>query len=321
MTKLIKKAFTIMLIFMLFTLSGCSKPPVIEIDDLNDVALAKWTNVVFNEEDTDDEIKDINVNVNDVETSIEYNVFDENSIEFKPTGVFQPETKYLLTVDFESGKKYLMNFKTISQLNQDRLNLAENFFLMPVEGEYDKAEADSMKERILKVSPDILLTLYQAGVKMKFTNRPITEEPELQYLAGSIPRGWEGSGMTWDDVPGAGGYDLPIARIGYSEPSYENNHDTINLELHELGHTVDSYITGDYIEEYLSSSAEFLNIWDSEVFDILPDDYFTYYYEEYFAETFAMYYLDENSKEELRVYAPQTFEFISNLDYYTNINE
>ena len=124
--------------------------------------------------------------------------------------------------------------------------------------------------------------------------------------------------MTWDDVPGAGGYDLPIARIGYSDPKPENNHDTINLELHELAHTVDNYISGS-VDDPISFSDEFVEIWREEVYDILPYDYFINYVEEYFAEVFAMYYLNEESKSELKENAIKTYNFIDDLDRFTNL--
>lgn len=304
----------------MLSMAGCKMAPIIEFDDKNDVFLEDWITFSFYEEDASyDLIDNVRVSFNDEDVLISHNIVDNNIVKIKPHERFQEKSKYLLTVDFESGKQYLKNFNTVSELVQDRVDLREEFFILPVMGTYDKEEADKMKKRILKVSDNILVTLYRAGVRMKLTNKPITNEPELQYLSGLVPRGWEYSGLTWDDVPGAGGYEYPIARIGYSEPGYQHHHDSVNLELHELAHTVDSYIAGKYIPEYISSSDEFIEIWQTEVFDFLPDEYFINYYEEYFAESFAMYYLNKDSRSLLETYAPKTFEFIANLDQLTNI--
>src|SRR5699024_7062456 len=80
-----------------------------------------------------------------------------------------------------------------------------------------------------------------AGVSIILMDMPLTELPEFDYLSGKVPRGWEKTNSTWDEVPGAGGHTT-AARIGYSDPG--NGHSTINLELHEYGHAVDSYAAG-----------------------------------------------------------------------------
>ena len=179
---------------------------------------------------------------------------------------------------------------------------------------YDKIEANEMMDRVLKISPNILNSVYNAGVRMKLCDGPITNEPEFVRLRGITPRGWEGTGKTWDDIPGAGGHITPIARIGHSHPGTKSGHGTINLELHELAHSIDNYITGVYSSYSISSSSNFTDIWMNEVRGILPTEYFMLYREEYFAETFAMYYLSNSTKNELMKNAPRTYNFIMNLE-------
>ena len=187
------------------------------------------------------------------------------------------------------------------------------FFLLP-KGEYDRLEASIMIDRIMNINPKTMSNIYSSGVRMKLCDGPITNEPEYASLKGEVPRGWEDLGKTWDDVPGAGGTETPIARIGYSEPGDENGHNSINLELHELAHSVDNFISGFYVGEPISDSKKFINIWNEEVLSVLPDLYYINYKEEYFAEVFAMYYLNTTTNSELEKNAPKTHAFIKNLD-------
>ena len=301
-------------------LSACAAPTVSILDDRHDVGLNEIVRVGFKNNNNKDVIDEIVLTLNGEELLVTYDTIGNNIVELKGSEYFKPKEIYHLEIILQSGKKYNLDFHTISQYAQDENDLRDNLFIMPVVEDYDVEEANIMKERILSVSPLILVSLYRSGVRMKFTNGPITDEPELEYLKGVTPRGWEYTGLTWDDVPGAGGYDTPIARIGYSEPLFENNHGSINLELHEFAHSVDNYITGEWNDNSLSSSDEFLDIWESEVEGILSDSYFINYNEEYFAEVFAMYYLDETSRLELVTYAPRTFDYIDNLDRFVEIN-
>lgn len=188
------------------------------------------------------------------------------------------------------------------------------FFLLPETGKYDKLEAEMMMDRVLNINPKTISNIHSSGVRMKLCDGPITDEPEYADLKGQIPRGWEGLGKTWDDVPGAGGTETPIARIGYSNPGDDTGHSSINLELHELAHTVDNYISGIYVGDQISSSKQFNKIWKEEVRGVLPEIYYIDYVEEYFAEVFAMYYLNTTTNTKLLKKAPKTYAFIKNLD-------
>ncbi len=308
-----------LIIILSFFLTACSKPELIVLESQKDVELASLIKLDIDFEDGIDNIESFILTLNGEEVKTDYKVIN-NEIQFKAQNDFMADSDYLLTINYKQNKTYLFNFSTMSKLQQTMLKLEENFFIMPVYDDYDHDEAQKMKARILFISPKILMSLYSANVKMKLTNGPITDEPELMYLKGTVPRGWEDTGLTWDDVPGAGGYDMPIARIGYSDPSSLNNHDTINLELHEIAHTVDNYITGE-VKEPISFSKEFIEIWESEVEQVLSYSYFMTYPEEYFAEAFAMYYLNEDSKQQLKEFAPKTYNYIKDLDRLTGIED
>nr|WP_300005895.1 cell wall-binding repeat-containing protein [Tissierella sp.] len=208
------------------------------------------------------------------------------------------------------GKKVEWDLNIILKTDKFR----KQFFLLPKSEGYDKLEASMMMDRVMNINPKTISNIYSGGVRMKFSKGPITDEPEYASLKGKVPRGWEGLGKTWDDVPGAGGTETPIARIGYSDPGDHTGHNSINLELHELAHSIDNFISGTYSGEQISSSTRFKKIWKEEVRIILPDSYYIDYSEEYFAEVFAMYYLNPASNTKLLKKAPKTYAFIKSLD-------
>lgn len=173
-------------------------------------------------------------------------------------------------------------------------------------GDYDLSEANQMIQRLQNIAPVLYQGLVDSGVKMYLVNFPITELEQFADLAGEIPPGWEDEGKTWDDVPGAGGLNS-VARIGYSEADVNNGHGSFNLELHEIAHPVDSIVLNN-----ISSSSEFGAIHQEEQTNFLPDPYFTDP-AEYFAEAFSYYFLNEESKNQLRVMAPRTYTFFQQI--------
>lgn len=175
----------------------------------------------------------------------------------------------------------------------------------------NNAEAEQMIDRLDNVDSRILYETNQSGVTIILMDVPLTELPEFQHLSGTVPRGWENSGNTWDDVPGAGGFTT-AARIGYSDPG--NGHSTINLELHEYAHAVDSYTAG----FTFSDSSEFRQIASAEKDALFGDHAVSEYFDvpsEYFAEAFAMYYLGGEEQSKLQSRAPQTYDYMETLNY------
>ena len=75
---------------------------------------------------------------------------------------------------------------------------------------YDVKEAQAMIGRLQRIPTPILSTLNTKGVKIILTNDIITNVPELNNLKGVIPRGWESTGLTWDDVPGVSEQDVVV---------------------------------------------------------------------------------------------------------------
>ncbi|SDC57429.1 anthrax toxin lethal factor-related metalloendopeptidase [Shouchella lonarensis] len=176
--------------------------------------------------------------------------------------------------------------------------------LIETSGAYDQQEANNMVNRLQQIDEQLLYALYIRNIRIKLINFPITHLPEYAHLRGIVPRGWEGTGYTWDHVPGIGG-NPAVARIGYSD--YGNMHTSINLELHEVAHAIDIYVFG-----YISYSTLFRQIHAYERFSFSNSSYYAYP-EEYFAETFAYYYRSPQSRQTLYNRAPYTYWFIQTL--------
>lgn len=231
-----------------------------------------------------------------------------------PIGGYTPNKIYNLNIGTGVRSKDGKNLKDALIINFTvKTDIINGIIILP-KTDYDKLEAQAMIDRLSRISPKIIEKLIGAGVKIKLINGIITDEPEYTYLVGVTPRGWEGTGKTWDDIPGAGG-NPTVVRIGYSSPSSLHGHGAINLELHETAHAVDWYIENNSALGRISKTLTFISLWKKEVKSVFGDDYyFNDYSEEYFAETFAMYYLNQGTKNDLKEKAPLTYEFLQELD-------
>jgi len=200
----------------------------------------------------------------------------------------------------------LLNFASVSSAAQHDVDSVMKKIIVLPKNTSNSSEADNMIARLSNINYFILTAYANANGKVKLVDGPITNEPEYKHLKGVTPRGWEGTGKTWDDVPGVGGNPV-IVRIGYSD--YNKGHGSINLELHETAHAIDSLVFNS-----ISATKEFQHVWKKEVNNVYKGDpYFTSYVEEYFAESFAKYYLNETSKKELKDKTPLTYQFIEDL--------
>ncbi|GLV65984.1 Pro-Pro endopeptidase [Bacillus mycoides] len=182
-------------------------------------------------------------------------------------------------------------------------NVLERVVTVETKGEFDHEETQNMVDRLWSIPTNILITMHKQRVQVKLINFPLTDLPEYEYLRGTVPRGWEHTPYTWDDVPGAGGQTV-VARIGYS---YKKMHNSVSLELHETAHSIDRYVF-----DNISYSDEFTEIHALEHDDFNDNPYFDYK-EEYFAEAFAYFYTGPDTKAELEEKAPLTYKFINEL--------
>ena len=171
---------------------------------------------------------------------------------------------------------------------------------------YDAVEAERMTARILGLPHGLLDALIDAHVRIRLINGRLTDEPEMLGLRGQTPRGWERSGLTWDDIPGIGG-KLVILRIGYSD--HGRGHGSVNLELHETFHAIDTHVLG-----RLSASRVWRLLFEQEAQSLFAGtQYEDRYPEEYFAEASAMMFYSPESRAAVALKAPATHRLLQGL--------
>ncbi|WP_066256919.1 anthrax toxin lethal factor-related metalloendopeptidase [Neobacillus drentensis] len=182
--------------------------------------------------------------------------------------------------------------------------LLEQIIVLP-NHPFDEQETANIISRINSLPYSLLEKINNQGINLKLFTGKLTDNPTARQYAGQVPRGYN-SHVTWDDIPGMGGSKVVLVKIGASEKG--EGHGSVNLELHELAHSIDRYV---YDE--ISGSKDFLRVWEKEHEQLFPGNSYFLYPEEYFAESFAMYYLNNDTKELLRKKAPETFDLIKQL--------
>lgn len=206
-----------------------------------------------------------------------------------------------------TGGILLKDYPNPGFLKQELISssLLGNFIILPTEP-FDELEVAKMISRIDQIPSSILLKMNEQNIKLKLFNGKLTDNTTAHHLEGKIPRGYN-NGLTWDEVPGIGGSRTVLVKIGSSDKG--SGHGSINLELHELAHSIDRLI---YYK--ISNNLLFKTIWKQERAQLFPgQDYFLTYPEEYFAETFAMFFLGAESQNLLKEKAPKTYELIKEL--------
>lgn len=198
-----------------------------------------------------------------------------------------------------------MNLLTAQVYADSSHDLVGDIAVLP-QGDYKQGEADKMLDRLSQIPSTLLQGLKDQGVKIKLVNGKITDEPEFAQYKGVTPRGWENTGLTWDDVPGVSS-NVVIVRIGYSNKG--KGHNGQNLELHETFHAIDRLVLNN-----VSSSPEFLDVWKKEANnDYEGDGYVSVYSTEYFAETATLYFYSEKTRNHLKETMPLTYDFLDKL--------
>ncbi|MDQ1001873.1 hypothetical protein QFZ28_002273 [Neobacillus niacini] len=202
--------------------------------------------------------------------------------------------------DYPRNSELYQYIKTESSLQQ--LN---KMILLP-NSVFDEKEAAGIITRMANLPESLLEKINEQDITLKLFTGKLTDNQTARYLAGQIPRGYN-SQSTWDEVPGIGGSQVVLVKIGHSEQG--KGHGSVNLELHEIAHSIDNLVF-----QNVSENKEFQLIWEEERGILFPgNSYFILHAEEYFAETFAMYYLNEETNLQLEKLAPQTYDFIQTL--------
>jgi Pro-Pro endopeptidase len=193
-----------------------------------------------------------------------------------------------------------------NSVGPESVRLAGQLILLP-EDNFDQREAASIINRLTLLPDTMLKKAVAKNIHVKLFEGNLTDNPSARHLKGIVPRGYT-SDRTWDQVPGIGGARTVLVKIGSSEKG--KGHGSVNLELHELAHSLDRHVYDGIREE-----AQFLEIWRKESRILFPGRaYFLDYPEEYFAESFAMFYIGGVPSRLLKEAAPQTYQYIENLD-------
>jgi len=199
------------------------------------------------------------------------------------------------------------NNSYLSKLHLQSRVYLNSIILLP-ETSFDEKSAGEMIKRIDHLPTSILKKMVIENIKIRLFEGSLTDLPTANHLKGETPRGYKNLAITWDDVPGAGGSRVVLVKIGHSQKGM--GHGSVNLELHELAHTLDKMIYNG-----VRFNNDFKKIWKNEVTNVFGQTpYFQLYPEEYFAECFAMFYLEENTNKRLQKLAPQTYQFIKQLN-------
>jgi hypothetical protein len=219
---------------------------------------------------------------------------------FIPVKVFQ-------TTEASLGGQLLLNEKKLMEqvAKLEHSDYIKHIIVVPTVNDHDE-EVVNMIERISRIHPTILEKVVENNIRIKLFTGSLTDQPGFTHLKGIKPRGYER--FTWDDVPGTGGSKLALAKIGHSVKG--KGHGSINLELHELAHSIDKHVF-----HSLRDDSEFKNIWKEEASLLFPGQlYFIDNPEEYFAEVFAMYYLGSSPRLQLYSHAPKTYHYLKQLE-------
>ncbi|WP_299093158.1 toxin [uncultured Metabacillus sp.] len=193
---------------------------------------------------------------------------------------------------------------------------AEEVLTKPILGEmvllpetsFSEEDALIMIHNLQKIDENILILAANENIQIKLFNGSLTNQNGLSSLKDTKPRGYSDSDPSWNQVPGMSVDRVVYAKIGHSE--YGKGHGSVSLELHEMAHAIDRYVF-----HYIRKDPKFLSIWKQEVGQLFPlQSYFRNFPEEYFAETFAMYYFSEDTRSILNKKAPMTSWFIQTLE-------
>ncbi|HHB1656611.1 TPA: ADP-ribosyltransferase [Bacillus cereus] len=243
-------------------------------------------------------------------------------IQFTDAKIITEKGKQYIKVEAELLTKEKLDRK-IKEYNQelnDSLDLtSQNLILLDLTGRFISSNYQKA-QHIITTMKDIDKTLleyyslgtteYSAEPNFKWVDYPVTHHRAFAHLKGKISN----SGQPYDNLPGLhltdpwGNHDTIV-----NLSKYKNQDLMLLISIHELGHAID-----DLGLSNISKQKKFFEIYneekDSGIMDNTPS--FKRNAQEYFAQCFAFYNLPHSDfHERLKVTAPKTYEFMSNLIY------
>jgi hypothetical protein len=191
------------------------------------------------------------------------------------------------------------------QLTLTSGDLLKEMVVLP-DHEYDQQEAANIIKSLDLLPRSILAAAHRHHIKMVLFDGNLTDLESASHLKGKTPRGYPENAV-WDDLPGMGGTERVFVKIGCSGKG--NGHGSVNLEYHELAHSLLRLVYQDEQTEDLVSQS-----WEKEAPVLFPgESYFLNYKEEFFAESFAFYFYSPQTRGELKRSAPLMYEFLDSL--------
>lgn len=221
----------------------------------------------------------------------------------------------VLIVIFIQGSTTTFDFLFLKDIENTHFNqhlnlraseITPSIILLP-NNSFDEEAAAQMVNRIDSLPILLLEKIYDQHIKIRLFNGHLTDFPSTRSLTGITPRGYADTTVTWDNVPGAGGGRIVFVKIGASDKG--EGHGSVNLELHELAHSIDRIVF-----KGIRDQIYFQSIWKLEVKQLFGNNnYYLLYPEEYFAEVFAYFYANSDTNHYLKEHAPKTYTFIKKL--------
>jgi hypothetical protein len=126
---------------------------------------------------------------------------------------------------------------------------------------------------LMKLSPDVLHRVRDAGTTIHVGDRPITTMAGLEYLTGTSARGHDSTEL-WQDVGGAFNPAANVVAAGRGNARYARYQGTI---LHELGHAYDAEAKLSFTPEFRSLQQRVGRLMDpyyAQAGDAGPQEYF-----------------------------------------------
>lgn len=156
-------------------------------------------------------------------------------------------------------------------------------------------DISNVEKEVRKMPNKMIDEIDQAGLGMDLVaDSGVTAHPGWVELRGVTPRGWEGTGKTWDDVPGAGA-SRSLGKTVIVANRLKEGHGSRNAIIHEHAHTFERahyILTG----RKFSQSAKWTRLHGSIAW---KSTYQKRYAEEAFAESLAVYLDSPESRQTL----------------------
>lgn len=143
------------------------------------------------------------------------------------------------------------------------------------------------------------------GIRIELTGGTIVEFPQWADLKGQVPRGWNATAYTWDDVPGT----ATASAVYLGDSAKPNN--AASLAVHEATHAIDRALGG-----FSTVSVTVSALYQAELArpPALADRNSAYrrsHPEEFLAVAVEEYVCSAKTRARLRALYPDVFDYVS----------